>query len=388
MRSNPANRPEIGTIRDAEPCESSLLKASLSEPGTPPLGSDVILTLPNGATSHAKSLQAHRNRAAWLVGPWFDLLVFANVLWPIGLAIMAMGEGFAGTEGLRFWQVYFVTTPHRWITLAVVFLDRERLSRQRHLFLGAAAVVVAVCAGVQWTTGRLTCLLAIDYVWNAWHFAAQHHGIYRIYDRLAVPTRTAPLRIEKVLFRGFLLYVTLRIATGTWSSPLVDFSLGQADWLLAAIPLGLVIRDVARWREQAWGRLAYLISVSLLYLSLLAAVHTQRPALVLMLTTASALFHATEYLGMVGWMVHRRHREQGDSLGLLAWIAPRWAAVLALFAIILGASGWLIEHQYLQVWLFINVIAAFLHYLYDGIIWRRPRDSGRQNTAVVATAVA
>ncbi|MDP1796321.1 MAG: hypothetical protein Q8K78_02515 [Planctomycetaceae bacterium] len=364
-----------------------MARSTINEPVTRQSRSIDAVTALNIPVSRASGTQLPVKYGAWLVGPWFDLLIFANMLWPVWLLVMAMGDGFAGTEGLRFWQVYFVTTPHRWITLAVVFLDRERLNRQRGLFFGAAAVVVVTCAGVQWTTGKLTCLLAIDYVWNAWHFAAQHHGVYRIYDRMADSARTAGLRIEKFLFRAFLLYVTVRLAAGTWSSSFADIWLERADWLLAAVPAGLVLRDLTRWREQAWGRLAYLISVSTLYLSLLAAVHAQKPALALMLTTASALFHATEYLGLIGWMVHRRHCERGDALGMLGWLAPRWVAVLILFAIVLGASGWMIEHQFLQAWLFINVIAAFLHYIYDGMIWRRPRASARRDAAIVAAAV-
>jgi hypothetical protein len=323
---------------------------------------------------------------SWLIGPWFDLLVLANVVWPVWVGVMLLGDGFPGSAGLQFWQIYFVTTPHRWITLPVVFLDRDRFRAHRGVFLGVAALVVAACAGVRWTTGGLTCLLAVDYLWNAWHFAAQHHGIYRIYDRQADSARTAWLRTEKVLLRGFMLYVIVRIAGGTWAYPDIEVWLARSDWLVAAIPLGLVMRDVIRWRDRAWGRLAYLTSVCALYLCLLAAVHAQRPGLVLMLTTASALFHATEYLALVGWMVHRRHQERGTSLGLLSWLAPRWGAVLAIFVIVLGAGGWLWEHEFLQTWLFINVIVAFLHYSYDGLIWRRPREQPPVSVAPVIAA--
>src|SRR5688572_11790919 len=118
--------------------------------------------------------------SGWLVGPWFDLLLIANIAWPLVLVVQ-FNDGFSGREGVLFWQLYFITTPHRWITLALVFLDRERLAQRRWLFLGIAAVVVAVCLGVRIATGTLTCLLTIDYLWNAWHFASQHHGIYRIY---------------------------------------------------------------------------------------------------------------------------------------------------------------------------------------------------------------
>lgn len=95
--------------------------------------------------------------------------------------------------------------------------------------------------------------------------------------------------------------------------------------------------------------------------------------MVLALATASALFHALEYLTVVGWSVRQRYERNGARLGLLSWLAPRWALALGLFVLILGAAGWLMDQRLLETWLTINVVIAFLHYAYDGIIWRQPR---------------
>src|SRR5581483_5260663 len=108
------------------------------------------------------------------------------------------------------------------------------------------------------------------------------------------------------------------------------------------------------------------------YISLLAAVHLNRPALVLSLTTASALFHATEYLALVAWNVRARNSAMPDGLGIMNYLAPRWGLMLAVFMLVLGSAGWLLNEHLMQTWLTINVIVAFLHYAYDGLIWRGP----------------
>jgi hypothetical protein len=140
--------------------------------------------------------------------------------------------------------------------------------------------------------------------------------------------------------------------------------------LAPAIPVSLVAYDLLRGGRSSQGRLIYLLSVSFLYSSLLWAVHTRRPGLVLSLATASALFHALEYLTIVTWSVHRRHGAAGNQMGLLGFLVPRWAIALALFVLILGAGGWLMDQHLLRTWLLINVVVAFLHYAYDGLIWR------------------
>jgi hypothetical protein len=44
---------------------------------------------------------------------------------------------------------------------------------------------------------------------------------------------------------------------------------------------------------------------------------------------------------------------------------------LGVFVVVLGAGGWLLDQHLMNAWLLLNVIAAFLHYAYDGLIWRQ-----------------
>jgi hypothetical protein len=104
---------------------------------------------------------------------------------------------------------------------------------------------------------------------------------------------------------------------------------------------------------------------------MLWAVHTHQPGLVLCLATASALFHAIEYLTLVSWSVRQRHAALGYQMGMLGELAPRWGIALGVFVLVLGAGGWFLNSRFIETWLFINVVVAFLHYAYDGLIWRR-----------------
>lgn len=313
-------------------------------------------------------------RGPWLVDPVFDLLFLANVTWPLVFLLEYWG-GFEARDGIRFWQVYFVTTPHRWITLALVFFDGERMREHGTLYGTIALVAAAFCLTVNFTTGTLTCLMAVDYVWNAWHFAAQHHGVYRIYGSRCEPQRVRGLRLEKVAMRTFLLYTTLRIAGGRpWSDPAWnsawESALHYIDYVMFVIPAAMVVREAWTFERARWGRAVYLASVFTLYGALLTSVHLHNVALTFLLTTASALFHATEYLAIVTWAVHRKHGRGTDRATLFAALVPRWGLALGLFAVILGLGGWMMEQNLMQTWLLLNTIAAFLHYTYDAMIWK------------------
>lgn len=327
-----------------------------------------VVMVSRGEQTIAQAAPTIRRRS-WLVNPWYDLFFVINAAWPL-LLVLQWGEGFQGRAGLQFWQVYFVTTPHRWITLAFVFLDRQRFMQRPAAFLGWLATIVVVCSAVRLSTGTLTCLLAVDYVWNAWHFAAQHHGVYRIYCRLTESAAGWPVVVERWLLRIFLLYVTLRVAIATWSDAAWQPVFNVTDWLMPAAPLALLLRDCASLQRVALGRVAYLISISTLYGGLLWAVHTRRPGLVLSLTTASAMFHAVEYLAVVSWSVRKDEQSDREAMGWLGLLASQWLIVLTSYLVVLGTAAWFMDQTWAQAWLFLNVIAAFLHYTYDGLIWR------------------
>lgn len=314
----------------------------------------------------------------WLIGPWVDCLFLANLTWPL-IFFWSFSGGLQALDEVQFWQVYFVTTPHRWITLVIVFLDTDHFRQRPTTFAGIALAVVAICLLVRASTGTLTCLLAIDYVWNSWHFAAQHHGIFRIYGRAVEPERTSGLLLEKVVMRTFLVYVILRVAGGSWAYPALDASFRYLDWAAWLVPIGLVGRELLRLRAAAVARLVYLSSVMALYSLLLACVHWQRPRETLMLATASALFHATEYLTTVSWAVKRKHAKAASRPGVFVRFAATWGLSLAIFVAVLGSAGWLIQQQLMQFWLLCNVIAAYLHYTYDGMIWKTRRPASYVN---------
>lgn len=309
--------------------------------------------------------------SGWLVHPVYDLLLIANVLWPLVIWLGAT-DGIARREGLLLWQVYFITTPHRWVTLLLVFGDRERFRSRYGLFVGIAIAVVAVTLGVRVGTGSLTCLLTIDYLWNAWHFSAQHHGVARLYSRHSAGQPSEP-RWEKWAFRLFLLYVIFRVAGTTWAMETLDRALARCDFVVIAIPVVLLVRAARAGFAGSVGGFVYRASVCGMFLGMLWAVHEQQPEWVLAFATASAVFHASEYLAVVGWSLHRKRGTDTSALGLLGWVIPRWGLLMAIFVMTLGVAGYWFDQHWLEAWLTVNVAVAFLHYAYDGVIWRRPR---------------
>src|SRR5262245_45901064 len=70
----------------------------------------------------------------WLVGPVFDLFCLANLGWPIIVLLLTLDSTPWSHGPLAALQVYFLSTPHRWVTLALVFLDRDHFWQQPRKF--------------------------------------------------------------------------------------------------------------------------------------------------------------------------------------------------------------------------------------------------------------
>src|SRR5262249_25772683 len=58
----------------------------------------------------------------WIVAPAFDLLLIANLSWPF---LLLPGLSTRTETAVDFWQVYFLSLPHRWLTLILVALDPD-----------------------------------------------------------------------------------------------------------------------------------------------------------------------------------------------------------------------------------------------------------------------
>ena len=335
---------------------------------------------------------AGKSASGWLVSPLFDLLFMANLAWPV-VVLLALRDLPWISEPLSFLQVYFLSTPHRWITLMLVFGDRDRFAREPLKFtligVGLVALGLALVAVGEFWPGienPLMLLMMLDYVWNAWHFASQHAGISRIYGRMTnsnMSDRWAAF--EKMAIRTFVLWVFFRLAMflastrqiaaaetiRSWS-PVLDW----IDPFMLIAPLVLVGREILAFRRNHLGRLAYMGSVILLYASQLLAIHLEQRPLMNALFLAGAIFHAVEYLTVCNWAVRKK------TTGLWSYQLSRTGLGVLIFMAVLGVANWLIDRQSGYAWAMITLLVSLLHYGYDGMIWKsKPKPAAKAPAA-------
>jgi hypothetical protein len=300
------------------------------------------------------------------------LLFLANLGW---LVLLIPGITAADTA-IDFWQVYFISLPHRWVTAFLVLFDPDRRDRRGWLLGGIAVLAAIVVVGAYFGTGAFLCLALVDYVWNAWHFGSQHAGVLRMYAR---KVGGGPDWLERWGVRGFVTYAAVRAAawaTGDLTTdPTARAWLHAGDLAILLIPAALIAFNLIGASRDRFGKLAYLASVCTLYTGVVLSLRFGWAGLVLVFLAAGALFHAVEYLAVVTHYAIRR-RTIGSATAFRV-LARNWLLFLGLYALVVGSVGaWMSspDNGVVVVWQGLNLWMSFVHYAYDGLIWklRRP----------------
>lgn len=307
--------------------------------------------------------------AGWLVSREYDLAFLVNAWWPAFAVLCAC---FDFSESAGFWQIYLLTTPHRWITPLLVAADPDRRQVGAALLAAVPLLMLALVVGAWGALGQVAPLIALDAVWNGWHFGGQHAGIAAVYGQ----RRTSRAQVARSwLVRLCVFGVALR-AMG-WNSD-ISTVLGLPSWTaMAADSLlftGLVSLLVLAWTGRPVPSTAascYLTSVGLAYLLLLGAICSGERRLVMAMALSTACMHAGEYLAFIGYYASRRATM--GSRGLFSRMAAKWGVVLAGFVLFSAFLATIME-WIAPIWfVLVNLASALTHYAHDGLIWRMRR---------------
>ena len=315
----------------------------------------------------------------WLLGPKADALFIANAAWPLIAALLWLNQRVMHT-GFDLYLMYVIGTPHRWLTPGLVALDKERLAARWPTLLLVGAATVAAFFAIWFKTKDMGLLIMLAYLWNLWHVVAQHAGVVRIYAIAGQPEKRSSGEAEKYLLRIFMLYAFLRVGSlgvdfqnampliGWISRFSIDKGVYDAPFLL--IPFYLFVREARAFDRRLVGKYIHLTSVLGNFIAMIAFCHYRMQAWALAVATANAIFHATEYFGIVTWSVNRR--ADASKAWLLPALMKNWTFTLLVFLYAVAGLSFVLVTRWPYAWMMSNTLVACLHYAYDGVLWKMP----------------
>lgn len=330
------------------------------------------------ATAGAPSpwiLDAKRDLLLFIASPVviFPILLLALVRWaPPDVYLLVSAFGALG---------------HHLPGMMRAYGDRGLFERFKVRFIVAPVFLVAVCLYFAFTQPMTTTIVA--YSWGVYHGAMQSHGFHRIYDskRKSLDKLTARLD-QLLLFSWFgvgIFFSPTRVpyllegfylAGAPIIAPSVISALRIAVGVVAAaITIAFIVNAVVRTKQgqpPSPVKLLSLCCTIALWLFANIAIENLLVGIVLF-----ELFHDTQYLTIVWLFNQGRAAKDANSGGFTRWLFGQGVSRVPLYLAMIAAYGSLVlvreripqgtVHQALAA---VLVASAFLHFYYDGFIWK------------------
>lgn len=330
----------------------------------------------------------------WILDPWNDLAWF--ILAPAWiLAVAWLVRDWAALGALGGLLLAVGATGHHLPGFIRAYSDPALFRRFRGRFLAAPAFFVGI--SLAFASLKLHGLELILVLWGAWHGAMQVSGFLRIYDSKVGSTSPATAWLDWAMcatwFAGGLLYsegklhllgLTLHRSGAPLPSPEAVFAARQV-WaiLAAAVTVAFLANALIGFRKgRAPNPLKFLAMGMSFAFWWFCMAHVRIPLLGLLLFE---IFHDVQYNVLV-WAYQRNRVVGGKPSGALERFLFRPSPVrLALYiGLILayGALGAASDYGGLNLpggtdtsgWsMFLShlfIASAFLHFYYDGFIWK------------------
>lgn len=342
----------------------------------------------------------------WIVSPAWDLVYLVLTPLLIVPAVLVVARQSLPPEDIYLAVISFASLGHHLPGFMRAYGDRNLFERFRWRFLLAPPLIfalallftpptsVAQALRLPWT--HLHGLELILLIWGTWHGLMQTYGFMRIYDLRRGENDRYVARLDHalcvIIFVAGVVFSDTRmfgIASAMWQCGLPLFgpeTLAAVRWVVGALSAIVVvlyaIHLVARVRQGHsinWIKLLLAASTGWFYW------YCGRLSTNLLIGIAMfEIYHAVQYNAIV-WIYNRRLLEKaGERFGPLAFLFSDRATMLGLYLAAIAAyssiryftsqggdrmfSG---EYGDARQWLLSAfVTSAFLHFYYDGFIWK------------------
>lgn len=332
-------------------------------------------------------------RSAWIVSAPQDLAFFLAT--PLVCLLLPALVLFGPLRGVSSLDVFiavmaFSSVGHHLPGFFRAYGDRELFRRFRLRFLLAPPLgLLAFYAAARLDLHGLALILML---WSIWHVTMQHYGFTRIYDAKAGVVDRTTARLDYWL--ALLTFTSIVLASPGYSNNLLSTAhataalplfggdlawLGGLRWVLwsltitvAVVHAGRTLVRLARGEPTSVQKLLLIAGTS----AFLWLVWVELGDIYLGLATWE-LFHDVQYFAIT-WAYNKRLVAKGcGDTGFMRYLFTGRGARVALYVGAIGVYGgaaYLGETRSAGGWrpvcLSLALTSTFLHYYYDGFIWK------------------
>ncbi len=338
----------------------------------------------------------------WIISRPADLCFFVGTPL-VCLFVLLLASHYYASADIALFVLAFFAVGHHLPGLMRAYGERELFARYRARFL-VTPILVALLVGWSVFNGHLGFFIFLA-LWDLWHFFMQHFGFMRIYEMKCRRPSRISARLDWLLSAAWLGYVVVasphylinflerchRYGFGlyAWIEPEWVVRFGTAVGYFALAITFVYAANVVRERRQGlpvvWPKLA--ITAITVGTSYYAYIVLQD---ILLGYAIIAMAHDIQYYAIV-WIYNHGVLKRSEALGAsffrYLFRDGRFRIVLFYLGLILAYGGVEVVARSTQNYLIYDLVkvliatSAFLHYYYDGFMWKVRKKEIRQNLA-------
>ncbi len=272
--------------------------------------------------------------------------------------------------------VFMVNYVHRHLTFVLVYGDREEFDSHKVTYLVLPLLLAIVTVGFVYFN-VFAVLLTLSVMWTMYHSVAQKYGLTRIYSRKA---NYGVSWLDRAVIFSWFAYLIFALADKE-KDTLQNFSAGRTileyigDYVglmgvisyvvLAVALLFTAIYIAIEYRNRrriSIPKNLYVLSILLLYSIFLYDM--------VLGYIVFAFSHGIEYVAFVNMYVKKKYGKHPASRSFMARVSSKlwvYSGLFSLVIILLCLIGMSYEKGVFTTYI---VGSSFLHFLYDGWIWK------------------
>ena len=336
----------------------------------------------------------------WIINRFSDWLFFIGT--PLlSLVALQFAANYFSSFDIALFVLAFFAVGHHLPGLMRAYGERELFVRYKARFIVSPLIIIS-CVAWSVFNGHLGFFIMLA-LWDMWHFFMQHYGFMRIYEVKRHRPSALSGRLDWLLTVVWFTYIVVasphylvnfmerchRYGFGlyTWFNPELVPLLRQ---FMLALALGVsvvylvhLIRSRAQGQPIVWPKLA--ISATTFLTVYYAYIVLDDVILGYAMT---ALAHDIQYFAIV-WIynhgVLKRSKRLGASFFRYLFADGRFRIILIYLALILTYGGVEAMARATENYLIYDLVkiliatTAFMHYYYDGFMWKVRKREIRQN---------
>ena len=277
--------------------------------------------------------------------------------------------------------VFMVNYVHRHLTFVLVYGDREEFNSRKITYLALPLFMAVITVGFVYFN-VFAVLLTLSVMWTMYHSVAQKYGLTRIYSRKA---GYGVSWLDRAVIFSWFAYLIFALADKE-KDTLHKFSAGQTileyignyvglmgmiSYVVLAVALLFTViyvaTEYANRRKISVPKNLYVFSVLLLYSIFLYDM--------IVGYIVFAFSHGIEYVAFVNMYIKNKYGKNPVSRSFLTKVSRKlwvYSGLFSLLIISLCLIGMSYERGAFTTYI---VGSSFLHFLYDGWIWKLRKPS-------------